>query len=294
LAKRLHSGSRKAKTRSCTDNANHARHMPEGTFAYTVKAGDTFWKLSRIYGVSLQSIVDANPGVPANNLQVGSTICIPTEKIPAPAPTKPILPVSCPDGTFAYTVKTGDTFWKLSQIYGISVQSIMDANPNVNANNLQVGSTICIPVVQKIQPEEVLPKPVQPEEVLPEEVIPEPVLPKPKPPAACPKGTFPYVVEAGDTLYQLSLNFGVSVQSIIDVNPNISLANLLVGSTICIPIAVEKPAPTLPETEDKFIYIVKECDTICTIARKFYVSVESILLKNPGINPDACSREPRS
>jgi peptidoglycan endopeptidase LytF len=259
---------------------------PYGTFGYTVKAGDTFWKLSRIYGISLQSLVDANPGVPANNLQVGSTICIPAaeKKEPAPSPTIPTLPVTCPDGTFAYTVKAGDSFWKLSQMFGVSMQSIMDANPGVNANNLQVGSTICIPV-KAVLPEVTPPKPTEPEVTPPTEILPEPTLPTPAT-VACPPGTFPYVIEAGDTLLQLSMNFGVSVQSIIEVNPGINVSNLRVGSTICIPIAPETvPAPTAPEVEDSFIYIVKHCDTICGIARKFYVSVDAILMKNPDINP---------
>lgn len=37
------------------------------------------------------------------------------------------------------------TFWKLSQYYGISVQELMDANPNVNPQNIYPGMRLTIP-----------------------------------------------------------------------------------------------------------------------------------------------------
>ncbi|MFV0400841.1 MAG: LysM peptidoglycan-binding domain-containing protein, partial [Oscillospiraceae bacterium] len=59
---------------------------PPNSTKHVVTAGDTFWRLSRTYGVSVQSIADANPGVNADNLQIGSTLCIPT------APAAPVSP----------------------------------------------------------------------------------------------------------------------------------------------------------------------------------------------------------
>ena len=36
------------------------------------------------------------------------------------------------DGYLDYTVKSGDTFWKLSRTFGTTVNSIIAANPNTN------------------------------------------------------------------------------------------------------------------------------------------------------------------
>lgn len=44
---------------------------------YTVKAGDTFYKLSLTYGVSVDEILAANPGVDPYQLQIGQPIKIP-------------------------------------------------------------------------------------------------------------------------------------------------------------------------------------------------------------------------
>ncbi|HEX7057356.1 MAG TPA: LysM peptidoglycan-binding domain-containing protein [Bacilli bacterium] len=44
-----------------------------------------------------------------------------------------------------YTVKSGDTFWSIAAQHGVSVQSLMAANPGVNPQFLFTGQTIFIP-----------------------------------------------------------------------------------------------------------------------------------------------------
>ncbi len=243
---------------------------PEGTFPYTIQAGDTFWRLSQTYGVSLQSIIDANPGVNPQNLQIGSTVCIPASptpqapQMPQTPQMPPVLPGTCPEGTFPHTVQVGDTLWNLAQTYGVSLQSIIDANPGVNPQNLQIGSTVCIPASPTPQAPQMPQTPQMP-----------PVLP-----GTCPEGTFPHTVQVGDTLWNLAQTYGVSAERIFDLNPSVDPLNLQIGSTICIPAV---PIPLTPPSY--FAYLIKKCDTICRIARKFYVSEESILEINPGIDP---------
>ena len=45
-----------------------------------------------------------------------------------------------------YTIVSGDTFWKLSERYGCSVESIQSANPGINPQGLQIGQVINIPI----------------------------------------------------------------------------------------------------------------------------------------------------
>jgi len=44
---------------------------------HTIVAGDTFWALSQKYGVPLDSILAANPGVIPEQLQIGQVVKIP-------------------------------------------------------------------------------------------------------------------------------------------------------------------------------------------------------------------------
>ena len=59
------------------------------------------------------------------------------------------------DGYINYTVKSGDTFWQLAKTFGISVNAIISANPNVNPDNLQIGSQIVIPIGGSVVPTDI-------------------------------------------------------------------------------------------------------------------------------------------
>lgn len=183
---------------------------PTGSMPYTIKAGDTFYNIARTFGISLDSLLAANPGVDPNRLYVGQVICVPTTTPPTslcptlsfgsrgpsvselqqllknagfdPGPidgifgsktqaavisfqkSKNLTPdgivgiqtwtalgknctptVTCPVGTTAYTVKSGDTFYNLAIRFNTTVDAIIRANPNVNPNNLRIGQVICIP-----------------------------------------------------------------------------------------------------------------------------------------------------
>lgn len=47
---------------------------------YVIKAGDTFSKLAKRYGMSVKAIIRMNPGVDPLSLQVGQVICLPARR----------------------------------------------------------------------------------------------------------------------------------------------------------------------------------------------------------------------
>jgi LysM repeat protein len=74
----------------------------------------------------------------------------------APTPARSALPVpsSAPSvsptaaATRAYTVQSGDTVASIAQAIGVSPGSIVQLNPGIDANNLQIGQTMLLPVLQ--------------------------------------------------------------------------------------------------------------------------------------------------
>ncbi|PXV85373.1 LysM domain-containing protein [Lachnotalea glycerini] len=52
---------------------------------------------------------------------------------------------------FYYIIKEGDTLYKISKAYEVSVSDLMLANPYVNVYNLQINDEICIPKAINIQ-----------------------------------------------------------------------------------------------------------------------------------------------
>lgn len=107
---------------------------PEGNF-YTIKRGDTLYRIARFFNVSLDDLVEANPGIDPDRLFIGQVICIPLA-------TPPVI---CLEGQGDYIVKPGDTFYTIAQRFNLTVQEIINANPGVNPQALLVGQKICIP-----------------------------------------------------------------------------------------------------------------------------------------------------
>ncbi len=105
-----------------------------GGFLYVIRAGDTFFSIARRYGIAVEALIAANPGVDPNRLVIGQSICVPA---PRPAP--------CPGGRF-YTIVAGDTLFSLARRFNTTVKAIIAANPGIDPNNLQIGQVICIPV----------------------------------------------------------------------------------------------------------------------------------------------------
>lgn len=157
------------------------------------------------------------------------------------------MSMRCPAGTFAYVIRSGDTFYSLASRFNTTVNAIMAANPGVNPNRLQIGQTVCIPGSQP-------------------------------PPSGCPAGTTGYTIKAGDTLSQIGQRFKVSLTSILAVNPGLDPANLQIGQVICIPLP-----GTCPGGRG---YTIRYGDTFYSIARRYNVSLDALLAANPYTNPD--------
>lgn len=107
---------------------------PEGN-SYSIQPRDTFYAIARFFNISVDDLKEANPMVNPNRLQIGQVICIP---LATP-------PVNCPMGIFPYIVKQGDTFYSISQRFGVTVNELELANRNINPMALLIGQKLCIP-----------------------------------------------------------------------------------------------------------------------------------------------------
>lgn len=215
-------------------------HCESGGFI-TIRTGDTLYSLARRYNITVQAIINVNPGINPNNLPVGELICIPN-----PTPGQP-FPEACPNGTF-YTIKPGDTFFSIARRFNVSVDALLNANPGVNPDRLQIGQQICVPTL-------------------------------PTPTITCPGPT--YTIRPGDTLFSLARSLGTTVPAILAANPGINPNALAVGQILCLPTggAVSCPNGT--------IYRVQAGDTLYEIARRFDVTLDRILRANAGLSTNS-------
>lgn len=84
-----------------------------------------------------------------------------------------------------------------------------------------------------------------------------------------------YTVKAGDTLYGISNQFGVSAKELADLN-NVNANTLKIGQILKIP-TIQGTNPT-----NMFIYTVKKGDSLYSIAKKYNMTVKDIIALNGG------------
>lgn len=102
---------------------------------YTVKKGDTLSGIAAKHGVTVQDLLQYNPGIQNPDvIDVGMKIKIPKAKMPAG------------DWVHQHKVVQGDTLWKLSKAWGVPLADLIKANPQLkNPNVLMTGEIVNIP-----------------------------------------------------------------------------------------------------------------------------------------------------
>lgn len=120
---------------------------------YEVKPGDSFMKIARaMYGDDKKYtfLMEANPNIDPQNLQVGQKLKIPPLDGAAQATVEEAVTEAPPEGAKSYVVQSGDTLVDISiAMYGTSSKwkKIYEANRKVIANPdvLRVGAKLIIP-----------------------------------------------------------------------------------------------------------------------------------------------------
>lgn len=69
--------------------------------------------------------------------------------VPAHHTTSPPTTQPCPSGTDAYSVRRGDTCWQIAHGHGIRLQDLLDANPKMVCDPLQIGTIMCVPTKEE-------------------------------------------------------------------------------------------------------------------------------------------------
>lgn len=92
---------------------------------YTVRAGDTLYRISKLFGLTVAQIKQAN-GLTSDNIGVGLVLKIP--------------------GLATYTVASGDSWWGISRKHNLTVDQLVALNPPLSANSvIHPGDKINVP-----------------------------------------------------------------------------------------------------------------------------------------------------
>jgi murein DD-endopeptidase MepM/ murein hydrolase activator NlpD len=223
---------------------------------YVVRGGDTLTSIAQRYGVSLNSLMQVNGLANPDRIYVGQRLVIPAAN-----------PAS---GEVVHIVQAGDSLGAIALRYGSTVDELARLNNIANPSRIAVGQRVVIvPAVAAV--------PAAPGVV--------PAEPAPVEQAAPPLSDLEYILRRGESLYHVSLRFGVSVEELVAANGLISASAVYPGLAIRIPEASRGPgdlpsaAPGSPQTGGR-TYRVAPGDTLSAIAIRYDVTVDGLIAAN--------------
>lgn len=108
-------------------------------FEHVIVSGETLWSVSRKYQVSEEELKSLNP-VLETGFPAGASIQIPARE----SELSTAEPVN-EDAFFRHQVQPGETLYRLSAEYGLTIPEIRKFNPQLENRNLVLGETLLIP-----------------------------------------------------------------------------------------------------------------------------------------------------
>ena len=231
--------------------------------AYEVINGDTLWSISKKYNTPLKFILDINDVEDENTLSIGQIIKIPQDNLQA-------------DNYNIHIVKKGETLWSIAQECNLSLELIITTNNLTNSELISIGQQIEIPSIKDI-------KDTTPET----NIITQPVIDKKNEDVnnniSLSENTEPivYTVKAGDNLWNISREYGVSVEVIVGVN-NLKEKDLLsLGQKLEIPAIGGGVSKSNQKQEPTIVtYTVVKGDNLWSISQRYDVNMSTIISTN--------------
>ena len=139
-----------------------------------------------------------------------------------------------------YVVKKGDSLYSIANSFGISVEDLKNNN-GLTGNLITIGQVLTIPSSSSNVPGDYL----------------------------------VYTVKAGDSLWNIANQYGISVNDIVSFN-NLGTTLLQIGQQLLIP----KQGSNQDGNSQGVTYVVKSGDTLWNIAKKYNISVDELKSAN--------------
>ena len=242
--------------------------VPAPTTSHVVAAGENLWTLARQYDTTVAALMSAN-GLTSDTLRPGTTLVVAA----AGAST-----TAAASATATHVVEPGDSLWSLARRYDTTVASLMAVNA-LSDDTLRPGLELTVPSASAAVPTVAPTAAPAPETNVVQAPAPAPAAAATATPAAAPAAAAAaapattVTVRAGDSLYEIALARGVSVDDLIAWND--------LDGTLIKPgqvLAVQLPA-NAPSAAPLVVHVASG-DSLWTLARLHGTTVEALAASN--------------
>ena len=179
---------------------------------------------------------------------------------------KVMAQASAESGYFLHTVTKGQSLYSISSMYNVTIDDIVRLNPGSD-KQIREGAALKIPQATNSNSD----KPVF------------------------------HTIQAGETLYRLSVKYNVTTQAICEANPGLSSSNFRSGQVIVIPVQSQSPVletsqptvkdePTEKKNDWKDMHKVERKETIYSISREYGITEEELIAANPELKKGKLKR----
>ena len=223
---------------------------------YLVQPGDTLYSIARRSGMSLNSLLTLNGLSQSSVIYPGQSLTISQSDSRVATKSsytaKPLASGVSTSGT--YTVQAGDTLYGIARRSGMSLNTLLSLNGLSQSSVIRPGQTLKLSGASNA-------------------TVASPVSYKSTASSASTSGT--YTVKAGDTLYRIAYNHGISLTTLLSINGLSETSTILPGQQLVVSGSAKTTANTTTTTSAKTVsystgastHTVKAGDTLFRIAK---------------------------
>ena len=214
---------------SVKDSTGIEKKAGKSYVIHKVDAKETLYSIAKKYGVTINEIKNANDNI-SSDLKLGQTLLVPVKNISNERVAAK-----------THTVVAKETLYSISKKYGVTIDDIKKANPDVKIDQLKEGDVIAVSK-NAIQPTA---------------------------PSQSPDLKYKtHTVVAKETLYSISKKYQLSVEELKKANPGIAelsvgqVLNLSTSAPVSnVEVKKSETAVLLPEVKKEIIVPVKIAET---------------------------------
>lgn len=229
---------------------------------YVVQAGDTLYSIARRSGMSLNSLLTLNGLSQSSIIYPGQSLTVSQSEgnFSTPVSTKSNSASSVVSTSGTYTVKAGDTLYSIARRSGVSLSSLLSSNGLSQSSVIRPGQTLNVSGASNA-------------------TVATPVSTASQ--ATSTSAT--YTVKAGDTLYRIAHNHGISLKTLLSVNGLSETSTIRPGQQLVVSGSSQTTASyssTQAVSSGAKTHTVKAGEGLWRIARTYGLSLEQLKALN--------------